>query len=101
MPKSYLCQDINGGAHIVLGSDLVKRSSAYGVIATNDGVLLIRDKSSKEMWSLPGGGVEPGEDLLKALKREIQEETGLKIIGRPKKICEFIEYFYDVHTNKG
>jgi 8-oxo-dGTP pyrophosphatase MutT (NUDIX family) len=34
-------------------------------------------------WHMPGGAVEPGETLHMALLREVQEETGLAVSGRP------------------
>lgn len=87
-----LCRDINGKAHIVTRSSLVKRTSAYGVIKDEKGVLLVRDRtSSNKKWDLPGGGIESGERLLDGLKREIKEETGLDVIGKPTKICKFTE----------
>ena len=97
-----LCRDINGKAHIVTRSSLVKRTSAYGVIKNEKGILLVRDRtSSDKKWDLPGGGIEPKERLLDGLKREIKEETGLDVIGRPTKICKFTEYFYDIDSGQG
>jgi ADP-ribose pyrophosphatase YjhB (NUDIX family) len=41
-------------------------------------VLLLRhEKAGQEAWLLPGGGVRSGESLLRALQRELWEETGL------------------------
>ena len=44
-------------------------------------ILLI--KTAKAGWELPGGRVEPGEDFITALTREVREETGCEIeVGR-------------------
>ena len=41
-------------------------------------VLLVRfEFPTRQVWALPGGGIDPGEDHLTALHRELEEETGL------------------------
>ena len=42
-------------------------------------VLLCRqEKPGKEYWLLPGGGVDGGETLIEALRRELREELGVE-----------------------
>lgn len=59
------------------------RVAAYALILNGRRILLCR--LSKQVmrwaghWTLPGGGVEFGEDPEQAMIREVEEETGLKV----------------------
>ena len=60
------------------------RLSAKGFVVDPDGRLLLLDcadpaRPGLRWWELPGGGVEPGEDEVDALVRELLEETGLVV----------------------
>ena len=43
-------------------------------------------------WQMPQGGVNAGEELIDAMKRELQEETGIKNIEILKEVNGWSEY---------
>jgi 8-oxo-dGTP diphosphatase len=54
------------------------RIRVSAVLRWNDRILLCRhEKHGKEYWLLPGGGVNSGESLVNALRRELEEEVGI------------------------
>lgn len=67
-----------------------QRVSAYAVIIRGDRVLLTRlapRVSRNPLWTLPGGGVEHGEEPRRAVVREVHEETGLPVtVGQDARV---------------
>ncbi len=67
-------------------SPLTNRKRAAAVIMRSDQLLMIRERGrgpagrhdGQEYWTLPGGGVHPGEAAEHAVMREVAEETGLE-----------------------
>jgi 8-oxo-dGTP pyrophosphatase MutT (NUDIX family) len=58
-----------------------QRIAAYALLTRDDEVLLTRLSARTRIegrWTLPGGGIDHGEDPRDALRREVYEETGLR-----------------------
>ena len=54
------------------------RIRVSAILRRDSRVLLVRhEKQGREYWLLPGGGVDGGETLVAALKRELAEELGI------------------------
>lgn len=88
------------------------RVRSCGILIQNGSILLVNQKGlngEKHWWSPPGGGVEFGESIADALKREFLEETGLEVkIGKLIDTSEYInapyhavEFFHEVHQVNG
>ncbi len=75
------------GSGVATGSDAVPgepvpvlRVAAYVVVVRDGAVLLARyTGSDPPRWSLPGGGLDHGEDPRDAAVREVEEETGYRV----------------------
>ncbi|SPF77635.1 NUDIX domain-containing protein [Pseudoprimorskyibacter insulae] len=68
------------------------RLAVRAVLIHQDRLLLVNAYSGNQsdLWCAPGGGVERGSSLPDNLKREIFEETGLRIdVGAPCLVNEF------------
>lgn len=79
------------------------RQAVRAVLTTPDhSILLVRfEFPTATVWALPGGGLDPGEDHLTALRRELVEEVGLHDVEigphvwTREQIVEFIDGNWD------
>ena len=55
------------------------RYGARGIVIREDGKIAIFNKTKKNEYKLPGGGIDEYEDIREAFKREVLEETGCNV----------------------
>ncbi len=70
------------------GKEYHYRQTCYAIVLRGNEVMLVFSTKDKN-HSLPGGGIEEGENIFDAMRREMLEETGYEVVA--------LEELFDVH----
>ena len=81
------------GDPVRAGMRYTHRPGAYAVLLRGAEVLLTHQEDPVPEFQLPGGGIDPGESPLRALHREVHEETGWRI-AMPRRLGAFRRFTY-------
>lgn len=65
-----------------------QRITSGGIVKNSQGLILVVNQNGRT-WSLPKGGVENGEEIIAAAKREIQEESGISDLRLIKSLGQY------------
>ena len=110
-PQAYTCHHSTQrhfasppNNHQAIHKAIVQRTAAKAIIVDHEGdILMLREaRTYKEgtnigKYLLPGGRIDAGEPILKGLKREVFEETGLAIkVGQPFHVGEWFPIIHNI-----
>lgn len=85
------------------GRRYIFRPGVYAILPQDGALLLTHQSNPYPEFQLPGGGIDPGEQPLAALHREVREETGWTI-AKPRRLGAFRRFTfmpdYDIWAEK-
>ena len=70
---------------------MIERHAARAIVIKGENILLLYTQRYHD-YSLPGGGIDDGEDKVAGLIRELQEETGAQGVRNVKPFARYDEY---------
>ena len=72
------------------------------IVADKDGKVLMCARADQEdlQWQFPQGGIENGEDITAAAKRELYEETGISSVRLVKVMPTTLRYDFPKSAKK-
>lgn len=85
------CTSLYGEKVMVPVSKLELRPAGYGFVVHGGQLLVVQMRHTGKFW-FPGGALEKGETLEECVKREIWEETGVKV--EVVELLHFKEVFF-------
>ena len=77
--------------------DIVILNFAGGILADEEGRVLLQLRGDKKTWAIPGGAMELGETSLQAAVREFYEETGIAV--EAKRLLNVYTNFDEAYPN--
>ncbi len=83
--------DIDPGFVMPENATWYERYAARAVLTDASGRIALLHAAKRDYYKLPGGGVEPGEDMALALARELLEEVGAEadVVGTVGRVEEW------------
>lgn len=70
---------------------LIERHAARAIVLKGENILLLFTQRYHD-YSLPGGGIDEGENEIEGLIRELKEETGAQGVRNVKPFARYDEY---------
>ncbi|WP_324294208.1 NUDIX hydrolase [Streptococcus equi] len=92
-----LTQDYISYIRSKVGHDKVILTFAGGILANDEGKVLLQLRADKKTWAIPGGAMELGESSAETCRREFYEETGIEVI--PRRLLNVYTHFEEVYPN--